>query len=274
LAFAGKVGKIQLVYWVGSEGRLAGTPGTNGAPGPFPTDYLSPVIAGMAREDGYQIEDLTIQGVRSYDPDTAQWTTPDAYSGDVHDPMSQKPFMWNNNNPVSYSDPSGYVPENLQEAILTALVGPIPITVRDASRVAQKMIDPKATEEDKGIAGLTAASFFLGPEIGLPAAEGLSAAEMFGFLREAATRPGNWGDLSATAAESNAMGEAFVGPGARPTGDGLGLISENGMRRYRFPTWKEGEQKVQSNFEWRSKPKGSWSGPGTGNAHLVVRDKK
>jgi hypothetical protein len=80
LAFAGKVGKIQLVYWVGSEGRLAGTPGTNAAQGPFPTDYLSPVMAGMAREDGYQIEDLTVQGMRSYDPDTAQWTSPDVYA--------------------------------------------------------------------------------------------------------------------------------------------------------------------------------------------------
>ena len=37
-----------------------------------------------------------------------QWTTPDAYAGDVHDPMSQKPYMWNGNNPVQYSDPSGY----------------------------------------------------------------------------------------------------------------------------------------------------------------------
>ncbi|MDQ6735734.1 MAG: hypothetical protein M3Z35_16740 [Nitrospirota bacterium] len=38
----------------------------------------------------------------------AQWTSPDPYAGDVHDPMSQKPFMWNKNNPLIYSDPSGY----------------------------------------------------------------------------------------------------------------------------------------------------------------------
>jgi hypothetical protein len=35
-------------------------------------------------------------------------TSPDAYAGDVHNPASQKPFMWNNNNPVQFSDPSGY----------------------------------------------------------------------------------------------------------------------------------------------------------------------
>jgi hypothetical protein len=34
--------------------------------------------------------------------------TPDPYSGRVEDPMSQRPYMWNNNNPISYSDPTGY----------------------------------------------------------------------------------------------------------------------------------------------------------------------
>jgi RHS repeat-associated protein len=73
----------------------------------------------MLREDGYQIEDLTIQGVRAYDPTTAQWTAPDAYAGDVHDPMSQKPFMWNGNDPVSYTDPSGYlVDPNADKALV------------------------------------------------------------------------------------------------------------------------------------------------------------
>lgn len=42
------------------------------------------------------------------DTETGQWTTPDAYAGEVDDPMTQKPFMWNRNNPYPYSDPSGY----------------------------------------------------------------------------------------------------------------------------------------------------------------------
>ena len=62
----------------------------------------------MDRTDGYQIGDVTIQGVRAYDPTTAQWTSPDAYAGTTTDPGSQKPFMWNGNNPVAYGDPSGY----------------------------------------------------------------------------------------------------------------------------------------------------------------------
>ncbi len=70
-----------------------------------------PVVATGAasrRSDGYIADVITLQGVRTYDPNAGQWTTPDAYAGDVHDPMSQKPFMWNRNNPFQYSDPSGY----------------------------------------------------------------------------------------------------------------------------------------------------------------------
>jgi len=58
--------------------------------------------------DGYFDGDSVIQGVRAYDPQLGAWTAPDAYAGDVHDPMSQKPYMWNRNNSVDYADPSGY----------------------------------------------------------------------------------------------------------------------------------------------------------------------
>jgi RHS repeat-associated protein len=67
-------------------------------------------ILDASREDGYFDGTLSLQGVRAYDPNLNQWTTPDAYSGDVHDPMSQHPYMWNGNNPVEYSDPTGYDP--------------------------------------------------------------------------------------------------------------------------------------------------------------------
>lgn len=62
----------------------------------------------MTRSDGYAMVGGIVQGARTYDPTSGQWLTPDAYAGDVEDPMSQKPFMWNANNPVEWSDPSGY----------------------------------------------------------------------------------------------------------------------------------------------------------------------
>jgi RHS repeat-associated protein len=65
-------------------------------------------ILDASREDGYFDGTLSLQGVRAYDPNLNQWTTPDAYSGDVHAPMSQHPYMWNDNNPVQFADPTGY----------------------------------------------------------------------------------------------------------------------------------------------------------------------
>jgi RHS repeat-associated protein len=80
------------------EGEISGV-GAFGTSGP---------ILDAGREDGYFDGTVAIQGVRAFDPNMNQWTTPDAYSGDVHDPMSQHPYMWNGNNPVEYSDPTGY----------------------------------------------------------------------------------------------------------------------------------------------------------------------
>ena len=87
----GKGATVQSGGWVGSANAAGDS-----------------LVLAPAREDGYAVRGLMIQGVRSYDSNTEQWTTPDAYKGDVHDPMSQRSYMWNNNNPVAYKDPSGY----------------------------------------------------------------------------------------------------------------------------------------------------------------------
>jgi YD repeat-containing protein len=63
---------------------------------------------GKLTNDGWTIDNDTWQGVRSIDLSVGQWNTPDAYAGEVHDPMSQRPYVWNHNNPYAYSDPSGY----------------------------------------------------------------------------------------------------------------------------------------------------------------------
>jgi hypothetical protein len=67
-------------------------------------------VLGMPRTDGLTDGFDTIQGVRSYDNTSGAWTSPDAYAGDVHNPMSQKSYVWNGNDPVGYSDPTGYDP--------------------------------------------------------------------------------------------------------------------------------------------------------------------
>ena len=52
------------------------------------------------------------QGARAYDPVLGNWTAPDAYAGNVGDPMSQKAYMWDGNNSFLYEDPSGYCVED------------------------------------------------------------------------------------------------------------------------------------------------------------------
>lgn len=72
----------------------------------FSGSVAAPVTAPGS--DGYFDGDSAIQGVRAYDPQLGAWTAPDAYAGDVQDPMSQKPYSWNRNNGLAYADPSGF----------------------------------------------------------------------------------------------------------------------------------------------------------------------
>jgi hypothetical protein len=62
----------------------------------------------MPRADGINDGFDTIQGVRSYNSNSGAWTTPDSYAGSVYSPASQKSYTWNNNNPMDYTDPTGY----------------------------------------------------------------------------------------------------------------------------------------------------------------------
>jgi hypothetical protein len=75
---------------------------------------------GKLTADGWTLDYETWQGVRTSDLTVGQWNTPDAYAGEVHDPMSQKPFMWNRSNPYAYADPSGYCAPECVAPILVA----------------------------------------------------------------------------------------------------------------------------------------------------------
>jgi RHS repeat-associated protein len=100
-----------------SVSSLPASPSFGGPAGPDPYGTATTLLLDATRQDGYYDGSITIQGARAYDPNMNQWTTPDAYSGDVRDPMSQHPYMWNSNNPVSYGDPSGFLSDS-QQALL------------------------------------------------------------------------------------------------------------------------------------------------------------
>jgi len=125
-----------------------------------PTQYPSPSFTGqllylpysLQRTDALDVGNgkLEIAGVRSYDPALGSWTTPDAYAGDVHDPMSQKPYMWNRNNPVAYTDPSGYCIEDF--CIGESLFGIALLLARQAAIHGAEITDAAAHPGGGGMA--------------------------------------------------------------------------------------------------------------------------
>ncbi len=182
LSFSGMtpVGRNSRNYFVGIIGSTApnsGGPDTiSGPPGPFGTATGTKIAL-----DGWTLDNNTWQGVRTYDASVGQWNTPDAYAGDVDDPMSQKPFMWNRNNPYEYSDPTGFDPAcnggpsvagSNGKALAMGCVHAKPVPpaqqlMPDGSTVAQSVA---RTKRSRDVLGESMAWVPLGPEGG--AAEG------------------------------------------------------------------------------------------------------
>jgi hypothetical protein len=92
-------------------------------------------------------------------------------------------------------------------------------------------------------------------------------AEEFGMLREAAQEKGNFGMGSADAATADRLGEAWVGPGARLATDGKTLVSRDGLRTYRPPSYKPKLGKTQANFERKVMARGR----PVANGHLDIK---
>lgn len=94
-----------------------------------------------------------------------------------------------------------------------------------------------------------------------------AVAEMAGMLQDAAKGKGNFGIGTGSARQADAMGRAWVGANYRVASDGKTLISADGLRQYRPPSFKPNLDKIQANYEWRVKADGQWQA----NGHLDVR---
>jgi len=90
---------------------------------------------------------------------------------------------------------------------------------------------------------------------------------MGGLLRLAKTTKGSYSLGVATAEEARALGEAWVGSGYRVASDGTTLVSADGLRVYRPPSYKPDWGNMQANFEWKAAP-GMRS---VSNGHLEIR---
>jgi hypothetical protein len=99
------------------------------------------------------------------------------------------------------------------------------------------------------------------------AARGGSAfAREAGILRDAARGKGNFGLGSGTRAEAERLGRAWVGDGAKLASDGKTLVSADGLRQFRPPSFKPNLGIEQANFEQRLAPSGQWFS----NGHLDI----
>ena len=87
-----------------------------------------------------------------------------------------------------------------------------------------------------------------------------------GILRDAAKFKGNFGLGKDTASEAIELGRAWVGKGYKVASDGKTLLSSNGLRQFRPPSFKPKLNISQANFEWRNIGKGAWQG----NGHLDI----
>lgn len=90
-----------------------------------------------------------------------------------------------------------------------------------------------------------------------------------GIVRDATRGKGNFGLGSGTASQATRAGESWVGEGYRIASDGKTLVSRDGLRTFRPPSWKPDLGKYQANFSYWI---GERVGKPFGNGHLDITD--
>lgn len=217
------------------------------------TSFWSPSIAPASlvgqgglllaqKSDGLTDGANTIQGVRTFDTQAGVWNTPDVYRGNVHDPMSQKAYTWNRNNPYTYSDPSGYAPW-WEEAVAAFW--------RLAKRESPFISSIERLE--KGVFTSSGSLTQFG-------------ARLFRTLTSMGRMRGNYGIGSVgDVHQANKLGEMWVGPRYRAMSDGKGFVSRDGTKTFRFAEQKR-DGTMQANFQ-----KLDADGKELSNGHLSIR---
>ncbi len=114
--------------------------------------------------------------------------------------------------------------------------------------------------------GVGAINLAKGVQVATAAKGGGQLSKYSGILRDAAKYKGNFGLGKGTASEALELGRAWVGKGYTTARNGKILISKNGLRQFRMPSYKPKLGIQQANFEWRNVARGRWQG----NGHLDI----
>lgn len=204
---------------------------------------------------------------RWYDPVSANFLTRDPIEH-----TTGQPYSYANDNPIDYTDPTGKCP--ICVILLgAALFGALDLTAQAADHVAHGC-DPfeQTNWYEVGGAGIAGAFAVLPGAFGVGevAAEGATAddAVLSGILRDAAKGKGNFGLGSGSSSQAGAAGRAWVGDGYTVASDGKTLVSSDGLRQFRPPSYKPSLGQWQANFEERFTPSGAWQS----NGHLEIWD--
>lgn len=99
--------------------------------------------------DGYFDGNMTFQGTRTYDSNLGAWTTPDDDPGNIGDPLSQKSYAWNGNNPNAFMDTSG------NKRVAFSAEGALPYLPSPSDPLSDK--ESNQSKIVGGLAGFTAA---------------------------------------------------------------------------------------------------------------------
>ncbi len=100
--------------------------------------------------------------------------------------------------------------------------------------------------------------------------EELTLVEHSSILRSALRQKGDFGLGSVSTRNADSLGRAWVGRGYRVASDGKTLVSKDGLRAYRPPSWKPKLGKYQANLEYRLE--GQVTKLPFGNGHLDITD--
>jgi hypothetical protein len=90
-----------------------------------------------------------------------------------------------------------------------------------------------------------------------------------GIVRDSGKGKGYFGLGEGTASQATRAGESWVGDGYRVASDGKTLVSRDGLRTFRPPSWKPGLRKYQANFEYWLEER---VGKPFGNGHLDITE--
>ncbi|MDP9024035.1 MAG: hypothetical protein M3N13_01495 [Candidatus Eremiobacteraeota bacterium] len=188
--------------------------------------------------DGWTLDNNTWQGVRTYDASVGQWNTPDAYAGNVHDPMSQKPYMWNRNNPYAYSDPSGFAYEPACDAACKERGNALGAAIWNfITHDFRTLMSKDASGFEKTIGAVS---------IGLTVFGGGIGGRIGGTAIESAR-----GVISESQFVRNAL--SYLGDGAKEASPGR-WVSADGMRQVRFGAHEVNSKELHAHFEAYDKP--------------------